>query len=441
MILKNIWAVGSVFLFTILIFYIGSGKYLRPKIIFDTYTFFYIFIGSFFALHVLVFRMMSVGADFLILFSLSTIIFSVTFLFVSYYYNLKAKSIIISIKNECLSNNNYGFYRLFKINNFLVISFISLISLIILLVVLQDNIHKFNTLTDLHGENAEYVLKNYGSRLIVYLTSFLPFINLYFFSYLLFINNKKKIKIIMSCIFIFLSLIISLTSNSRASIIILFLPLGLMSFYLYYFKTRTYKTILKVQIILAFFAVFYAVYLGYLSNNDILLGASAIFVRLFAEADVALWYHLFGNLNIDMFKNYDITYFFHPILSPLGLSHIDAGLGPKIADLAGNKIFGKGPLPSYFYDAYLTTNSWFFVLFYSGLVGFLVPFMRYYSIMLFLKSNEFYKYYFIAAFLYFINGRFLIDFLSFEIKAMISFIAVTIFILAIRLVFTKKESI
>lgn len=436
MILENIWAVGSVFLFTILIFYIGSGKYLRPKIIFDTYTFFYIFIGSFFALHVLVFRMMSVGPDFLILFSLSTLIFSVTFLFVSYYYNLKAKSFIISIKNKCMSSNDYGFYKLFKINNFLVIS---LISLVVSLIVLQDNLHKFNTLTDLHGENAEYVLENYGSRLIVYLSSFLPFINLYFFSYLLFIKDKRKLKIILAYIFIILSLIISLTSNSRASVISLFLPLGLMSFYLYYFKTNVYNTISKLQIILALFAVSYAVYLGYLSNNDILLGASAIFVRLFMEADVALWYHLFGNLDVNMFQSYNITYFLHPILSPLGLSHIEAGLGPKIADLAGNKIFGKGPLPSYFYEAYLTTNSWLFVLFYSGFVGFLVPFMRYYSIKLFLKSNESYKYYFIAAFLYFINGRFLIDFLSFEIKAIISFIAILIFIMAIRLVFTKRK--
>jgi len=433
LILENIWQVGLIFIITILFFYIATGKYLRPKNIFDTYTFFYLFIGSFFALHVLVFKLADVSSEFILLFTLSTILFSISFLITSFFLN-KKMGVFLNI--ICNNQNKYsGYYKLYKFNNFLVIF---IISMIIATIISIENIYKFNALTDLHGENAEYVLNNYSARLIVYLGSFLPFASLYFFSYLLIINEKKKFKSILSYVYISLAIMISLISNSRASVVNLFLPLGLISFHLYYYNYNLFKKVSKIQILLAIFAISYAVYLGYLSNNDLMAGASAIFVRLFMTSDVVLWYHL-GNLNVDMFKDYNLTYFLHPILSPLGLSHIDAGLGPVIAELGGNKAVGKGPLPSYFYEAYLTSNSWPFVLVYSVFVGFLLPYFRYYSIKLFLKSDIAYKYFFIAAILYFINGRFLIDFLSFETKVIVSLATILLFIYSIKIVLNKKN--
>ena len=99
--------------------------------------------------------------------------------------------------------------------------------------VLKDNITKWSSLTDLHGENAQYVMENYGSKIIVYISIVLSYINMYFLTYMFFKKEKVFVKRFICYLVFIMAMVISLTSNSRASVINLFIPLGLISFYLF----------------------------------------------------------------------------------------------------------------------------------------------------------------------------------------------------------------
>lgn len=436
MIENNLIIFSLIFFCIMIIFHIGSNNNLRPKIIFDIYFTFYLFIASVISLHIFVFIYFDVDVDFMLTFIMSILFFTISFFLSSYFFGTKLGVDIKKIKKNIPILNNLKIYQM---SNFIIIfSLFSLFSLF----VATDNITKFITLDNLHSDNAAYVLENQSSKLIGYFANFLPLANLYFFTYIFLFKKKTKQKNFLTFVYFIIQASIYFTSVSRSSIVQLFLPLGLISIYLFHSNPLLYRKVIRIQVFFVLIAVSYGIWLTSMDHGGLVNAISTLGYRLFLTSDVALWFHTYAQLNIDMFKEYDLSYFFHPFMKILGIpDNITSGLGPKIAEIAGSTDAGKGPVPTFFYEAYITSKSTLFTILYSIFIGILIPFLRYKAILYFFKLSQNSKYFFLSGAFYFFSTAITGDFLNFETSLIVfSIIALLIyFVVKIKINNIYKE--
>lgn len=425
MVEENIFLVVIVFICTVLIFFLGSNKYLRPKVFIDIYTTFYLLVGSMVSLHILIFKLIKVDYQFILMYTCSMLMFTVAFIYSSYYFGIKLNNRFrVSELNSkrCIPNVD---------NIFLIKSYcwIFIISFCFSILVAWDSYQKFSLLSDLHGENTAYITENYSSKLISYMSSFIGISNTYFMFYIYACNSKNMQKNILCIFYLALQGGIALMSTSRLSLLSIFMPLGLISFYLYYYNYVSYRKLIKFQFIAVMLGICYAIYLGYHGDTAFQNVIKELGMRLMLTSDVALWYHVSGSLDLSMFSDYNYLYYIYPALKVLNLVEFNSGLGPFIAQLAGNQDFGKGPIPTFIYESYLISKSSLYTILYSLLLGILVPYLRYLSIKYMLLSGE-KKKYFLFSLLYFTVGP-VGDYLNFltSLPALIVILFVFYFIL------------
>jgi len=394
---ENTILLSASFILLIIFFYFASGRNLRPKFIIDVYTFLYFILASMFCTFMDIIFNYDIDIIFIVTYLLSFGFFVIAFIISSFFCSKKLSK-FLTIDSEIEINNDYFINKLFKEGVF--IKFFILFT-IISFIIAYDSFQKYLVLDNLHSGNAGYILENYSSRLVAYLSSSLSIANSYFFFYLFACNTKTMQKNIFCGFFILFQLFIFLLSSSRASFIYLLLPVGLIVFYLNIYKFAYYKKITNIKYVLSvlMLPICFSLYRGYSESEDILIGSQEIIMRLMLSSDVNYWFHSIGNLNITFFPDYNLSYYFHPILKFIGLVDSSPGLGIRIAELAGNNDLGKGPIPTFIYEAYILSGSSIYAVIYSGILGLAIPILRFISIKNILtihlnKLNFFYAFLF-----------------------------------------------
>ncbi len=398
-----------IFVAIFLIFYLISGKNLRPQIILDPYVFFYLMISSILTTHLVLFfdDKYSLDPEFIFAFSLSFLFFTISFFSTSYILSSKLGILFESlrrgiIKNRCCIDNRIYLNKIY----FPIFG----IGIIIAIIFFLDAFERFSTLSNLHSDTALYITNNPTSRYIGYLEPYKKISSAYFMMFLLLQNSTSKIKKITAYVYLSIELITYSILGSRASLAYFFMPLGFIALFLYHTKNINLVTVKKIQFLIVFFSILLATFMAGNNFEDIFSSIYPIMVRLFVSSEMSFWYHIYGTLRPENFRDYDFSYYVYPLLKIIGLVNSQPGIGIYTAELAGNMDLGKGPVPGFFYESYLISKSFFYSVIYSSLVGFSVPFFRYFCVVGLVKLIKNGCYLFIALFGYYYSDILVGDF-------------------------------
>lgn len=425
MIEEGIYFIVPTFVIAILFFFLISGRELRPKTIFDVYAHLYLLLASMVSLHAYLFVAGAATTTFILVYFVSFASFTVLFFLSSLYFNnrLRNKFHGLGINNGLYERGDANIGEMYSLRYVNLMFFISIPFAILSL---NNSYDRFVSIDDLHGGNAEYLINNYFAKIVYYIQFILIVPSTYYILYIFCGPRKSIYKSTLATIFILVLFVTAAMSPSRAGILNFFLPIGLVSFYLSYFARDKFRKIVRLQIVLLSISLLYVFLLGVKSDNGGLVAISFVIERVFLTSDVALWYHLYGALNPNDFNAYNIGYFAHPFMRVLGINSTINGLGIEIARLAGSMDQGKGPIPTFIYDAYLTSNNIAFTVAYSCLLGVAIPFVRYLAISRILSKNFKIKYLFISVIAYFMSAGPAGDYLLF-ISTVIPLVVLSMF--------------
>lgn len=374
------------FCFTIVfsLLYFSSGKLLRPKLLIDPYFFLYILIGSMVAVHADIFFNNNINNTFIISYSFSILSFFIFFIFFSYYYNLKLKR-IYNLTVIRVSERN-----LFSKSSVVVLS---LYSIIFLYFDIEESFVKFNSIDSFYSENLIYLNDNKFARYLLYAKGSVSLVFTSFLVYLTFFYKRISYfeRFLISTV-IFSYIISTLLAGNRSSAVTSFLIFGLI------YISRNTPLSIKYRIknihslILIFGGIFAIILTAQSLDNDLILSLFSLLERIVLGSDIGYRYHLSSSLiDLSNFRDYDFSYFIKPILTGLGIQAPSPGIGPQVLIAAGIDEFGKGPIPTFYYDSFIISKSFIFPILYSSVIGFFIPFTRFHSIRLFefylMKNN------------------------------------------------------
>jgi hypothetical protein len=366
--------------------YLLTGKNLRPRILLDHYNIFYLTFASLVALHVQLFAAKQIGISFFILFLVSTVLFTASYSLSSAHFSSKiARSLKYYREHEAFTKE-----RITHIIN-------SLKSPFLLLIILSTSFELVNTFSQIVDGSAAYVTKveenlnNPLSRYLIYAAFLTSSLSLYFPSLLIF-ANIKGVKLFLRTLLgtvLLASYASVLTLGSRGSLAAVLFPLGL---YIILFpkQSKLSQSLNRIQailvpLIIAFAAIVTAIAFkidDYASSYGDL--STLLFQRILSNADVATVFHGAG-LQISDFNDYDGFYYFFPFFKLFGVELGSTSLGIRIGELAGQP-FGKGPVPTYFYESLILFKNDLGVYLTSVLFGFAASLFRFLSINYLVKG-------------------------------------------------------
>lgn len=375
-----------IFCFTVVcaLLYFSSGNLLRPKLLIDPYFFLYILIGSMVAVHADIFLNNKINELFVLSYSFSIFSFLISFIFFSYYYNLKLKGIYN------LSAITVNTSKLFSKSSIVVLS---LYSIIFLYFDIEESFIKFNSIDSFYSENLIYLNENKFARYLLYAKGSVSLVFTAFLVYLTFFYKRiGYFERFLIFTVIFLYVLSTLLAGNRSSAVTSFLIFGLI------FISRNTPYSIKYRIkqihslILISGGIFAIILTAQSLDNEIILGLFSLLERIVLGSDIGYRYHLSESIiDLSNFRDYDFFYFIKPILTGLGIQAPSPGIGPQVLIAAGIDEFGKGPIPTFYYDSFIISKSFIFPIVYSSIIGFFIPYSRFHAIRLFefylIKNN------------------------------------------------------
>lgn len=366
----------SSFLIVCSLMHFTAGNLLRPNLLIDPYFFLYILIGSMVAVHIDIFLNNKISDEFIISYSLSIFTFLTSFILSSYIYNNRLGKLDTLTTMTTLPKNLFG-------KSSIII--LSLYSIIFLYFDIEESLIKFNSIDSFYSQNLIYLNENKFARYLLYAKGSISLVFTVFLVYLTFYYKRTKFfeKIFIFTV-IFLYVLSTLLAGNRSSAVTSFLIFGLISVSRYT-PIDTKLKIKKFHSIIIIFGVIFAVFLTAQSlDNELILALAAFLERFVLGSDIGYRYHLSGSaIDLSNFREYDFLYFIKPILTALGLQASSPGIGPQVLIAAGIDEFGKGPIPTFYYDSFIISKSYFFPIIYSTAIGFFIPYSRFHAIRLF----------------------------------------------------------
>ena len=362
-----------------LIFFL-TGKNLRPRIVFDHYVVFYLTFASLVALHVQLLSEGAISVSFFLLFFISSCFFVATY---------SATSICLSPRlsghlARYAASEDFIKQQISSIINSLKLPFLFVVILSTCFL-LAINIQYISAGSTAYVGKVEANLSSPWSRYLIYTSFITTSISSYFPSLLLF-ADYRTVKPLLRTLLGF-ALLISygsvLSLGSRGALAAVLYPLGL---YIILFPRRSKisQFISGIQLFLVPLVVLFAsiVTAMALDINDYLASSGDLFglvlQRILSNADVATVFHG-SRLKISQFNDFDGFYYILPIFKLFGIDSGSTSLGIRIGELAGQP-FGKGPVPTYFYESLLLFKNDLGVYLISAIAGCLVSSFRFLSL-------------------------------------------------------------
>lgn len=407
-------------------------KFMRVKNIFEPFIFLLLTISSIIGINIsLAIHGFLTSEDIII-----TIFYFYNFIIVLLILNLSSQYLLtgkklIKLFSLIRKNKNVRIYfgeqvwsnkRLFHLVYIFLILYLALSIMINVQIILQG----FN-----HGNKINFINNNYFVKLISYYDSFVAGFLIFFILSFVFFSNLKLHKIPL-IILIFLILIKYGTSLSRASFINLVSLLAPFSI-LYNYKKYNYLAVIVFPIVML-----HAFFVSDFQDKTIFEKIASLITRVFLNSDFSLWFRYYSKIELTEFIEYDFTYYFYPFLSKIIKYDISAGLGPFIFSLYSKENFGNGPIPTFFYEAYILFKGNPIALFvHSTIYASIFFFNRYFSLLFMTRLKTFFRVV-LFYYLYFISPSLFGDTFLFEAYTIFYISFIIVFYLCI-IVFIKKR--
>ncbi len=336
------------------------------------------------AVHIDIFLNNKIEKFFIYSYSISIILFIISFAAASYYFNLK---LIKYYKRKKLLRQEYPILK--KSATILL----SIFSIVFLYFDIEESLVKLSTIEAFYSQNLVYLNENKYARYLFYSKGAVSIIfSLYIINLIYYFNKITNFEKILILFVIFLYVFSTLLAGNRSSAITAFLILGIViTSRITPQLIRSKILVLQSVIILAGF-IFAIILTAQSLDNDLMLSIFVFLERIVLGSDIGYRYHLSSTfIDLSNFYEYNFLYFIKPILVALGIQSSSPGIGPQLLIAAGIDEFGKGPIPTFYYDSFIISKSYVFPMFYSTILGILVPFLRYYALKKFddsvAKSN------------------------------------------------------
>lgn len=375
--LDNYILITFIFIFTIIVFFFLSGKNLRPKIIIDPYFFLYLTLGSMFSLHAWIFIFNDIDTFFVSTYTLA-------FLFFAFGFGLSSKKysdrLSLIFYNDSF-NQPYDVNNLFTNRAFTIAIFFGAI---LLYASILEGLYRLENLTSLYGANAAYLSENNTARYFNYFKGSISIINIYLLIYVIYCSNKNFIKNTLVFIFFVMYIFSLMLAGSRSGLVTAFIVFGIIVISDINNKKLS-RRVFNIQLLIVLFAVVLAIIVtADALVSDYTSAAFTFLERLLLNSDVGFRYHLAKYpITLSQFESYDFTYYLKPYLTALGLVERSEGIGPYMLVLSYIDSPGKGPIPTFIYESYIVSKSSIYTIFYSFILGFIIPVARYFSVIYF----------------------------------------------------------
>lgn len=368
-------AVASLYL----IFFL-TGKNLRPRILLDHFIIFYLTFASLVALHVQLLSEGSISLSFFLLFFVSSCFFVATYSTTSIWLSPRLTGHLAryAANGDCIKQ------RISSIINNLKPPFLFMLILSTCFL-LAINIQYIAAGSTAYVDKVEANLSSPWSRYLIYTSFITTSISSYFPSLLLFADFRtvKPLRRTLFGLALLISYVSVFSLGSRGALAAVLYPMGL---YIILFPRRSEisQFISRTQLLLVPLIVLFAaiVTAKALDINDYLASSGDLFglvlQRTLSNADVATIFHG-SRLKVSQFNDFDGFYYLLPVFKLFGVDSGSTSLGIRIGELAGQS-FGKGPVPTYFYESLLLFKNDLGVYLVSAIAGFLVSSFRFLSL-------------------------------------------------------------